>query len=296
MKRYLTAINKELDRWLPSGKSRPCIIHKAMRYSIFSGGKRIRPIIVIEACKACGGKGRDAITAAAAVECIHTYSLIHDDLPAMDNDDYRRGKPSCHRAFGEASAILAGDALIALAFNMLTKGMRDSRINCEAITELSDAAGPVGMVGGQAFDIKKLNTYMRRSNADSQRFAAKNICGNLRLICENQRSQIISELNVMTYLKTARLFEASAKIGAIIADADDKKKKVMAEFGKMLGMAFQIFDDCMDNDGYAKVLGMNAANQLALEYTQKAKQALRPLGKHGAVLAAITDLMAKRTV
>ena len=156
LKQSKALIDKALDRYLPSETREPKTIHKAMRYSIFSGGKRIRPIIVLEACKACAGarpralKRRylnEALVIGCAVEMVHAYSLIHDDLPAMDDDDYRRGLPASHKVFGEANAILAGDALLTLAFNILSKHL-SAQTGIKAVKELSEAIGTYGMVGG----------------------------------------------------------------------------------------------------------------------------------------------------
>ena len=258
-------IDKELDRLLPKASQEPRIIHKAMRYSVFSGGKRIRPIIVLEAYRACdrresraksrdGGKNKDALAAACAVEFIHTYSLIHDDLPSMDNDDFRRGKPSCHKKFGEANAILAGDALLTLAFNILAAGL-EPKAAVKAIKELSEAAGTHGMVGGQALDIAKY----------------KNIA-------------------IVNRLKTAKLFEAAAKIGAISAGASEKKIRAMSGYGMNLGMAFQIADDIVDKEGLG-VSGALSAWREAGHLIKKAKKALKIFGSKADGFSEITDFV-----
>jgi geranylgeranyl diphosphate synthase, type II len=218
-------ISKSLSRYLPKASEEPRIIHEAMRYSVFPGGKRIRPIIVLEACKVCGGKDKNALAAACAVELVHAYSLIHDDLPSMDDDDYRRGKPSCHKKFGEANAILAGDALLTLAFSILAAGL-EPKAAVRTIKELSGAAGTRGMVGGQVMDIAK---YKNRA--------------------------------AVNYLKTAKLFEAAAKIGAISAGASEKKIGAMAAYGKSVGMAFQLVDDLTDKEG----LGVSDASRARRE-------------------------------
>ena len=142
------SVDRALDSYLPSAAEEPRGIHKAMRYSVFSGGKRIRPLVVIEACRACGGTPKAALAAACAIECVHTYSLIHDDLPSMDDDNYRRGKPTCHKAFDEATAILAGDGLLTFAFLILARKLKPQIASC-AIAELADAIGTKGMVGGR---------------------------------------------------------------------------------------------------------------------------------------------------
>lgn len=245
-------IDKKLDRYLPKTSEEPRIIHKAMRYSVFPGGKRIRPIIVLEACKACGGKDRDAIAAACAIELIHTYSLIHDDLPSMDDDDFRRGKPSCHKKFGEAIAILAGDALLTLAFNILAKEC-EPKIAVSVIRELSAAAGTRGMVGGQVMDIAKY-----RNTA------------------------------IINRLKTAKLFEAAAKTGAISAGAYGKKVKAMAGYGMNLGMAFQLADDLTDKDGPG-VSDTTVAGRETGRFIRKAKNGLNIFGTRASGLKKIAD-------
>ena len=154
-----TLVDGELDRCLPSADTEPCMIHQAMRYSVFAGGKRLRPALVLLACRACGGADGDALPAACAVELIHTYSLIHDDLPAMDDDDMRRGKPSCHKKFGEAAAILAGDALLTFAFEIAAQ---DPAISAE----LAAGAGTAGMIGGQAADLEAEGSSERCSSGE----------------------------------------------------------------------------------------------------------------------------------
>ena len=155
--RYLAArgrlVNRALDRLLPPATTKPATIHKAMRYSLFAGGKRLRPILCLAAAEACGGRAAQALPLACAVECIHTYSLIHDDLPAMDNDDLRRGRPTNHKVFGEAMAILAGDGLLTEAFSVLAHDGKAAPRTVRLVRELAAAAGPAGMVGGQAADL-----------------------------------------------------------------------------------------------------------------------------------------------
>lgn len=259
-------IERELDRCLPSVSLEPKLIHRAMRYSVFSGGKRIRPIIAIASCVACGGKVKDALPAAAALEFIHTYSLIHDDLPSMDDDDYRRGKPTCHKMFGEANAILAGDSLLTLAFGILAATLKPD-VGRKAVAELADAIGTRGMAGGQVLDIAYQGK--RKSKA------------------------ILDRIN---YLKTARLFEASAKLGAIAAGASSDRTKAMARYGAMLGMEFQIVDDCLDGDGYVKLAGREWARRAGRAYTQKAKRALKIFGKRGEALEGLSLGLSDRMV
>lgn len=258
-------INKALDKYLPSEREYPKTIHKAMRYSVFSGGKRIRPILAIESCKACGGSLKDILPAACAIELVHTYSLIHDDLPAMDDDDYRRGKLTSHKVFGDANAILAGDALLTLAFNIISKKM-SPKIGLKVIRELSGAIGTKGMVGGQVADLEFSDSERRDFKED------KNL------------------LRHINYLKTAKLFEASAKIGAIAADSGARKIDAMAKFGKYFGMAFQIADDIIDGEGYVRIFGIDIADKDSKDLTKKAKDILKIFGKKVDNLKDITDL------
>jgi geranylgeranyl diphosphate synthase type II len=208
--KLIKSIDARLDRYLPSNKEEPIVLHKAMRYSVFPGGKRIRPVILIEAAIACGAKAGDAVPAAAAVELVHAYSLIHDDLPSMDDDDYRRGKLSCHKKFGEANAILAGDALLTLAFDIIANEYLPAA-GIKMIKELSCAIGSKGMVGGQAMDIAEYKDKRK-----------------------------------VNRLKTAKLFAASAALGAISAGASASKIKAMRRFGANFGMKFQAADDAAD--------------------------------------------------
>ncbi len=246
-------IDKKLGRFLPSEKIEPKILHKAMRYSVFSGGKRIRPVILIESAMACGGSLGEAVAAACAVEFIHTYSLIHDDLPSMDDDDYRRGKPSCHKKFGEANAILAGDALLTLAFGILAGGYPPG-ISVKMIKELSSAAGSRGMVGGQSLDIEKNKT---------------------------------KDPHNINRLKTAKLFEAAAAMGAISANAGKREIEAMRKYGADLGMAFQMVDNILDEK---KASSPKNAEILITG----AKTALNILGRRAETLKEIADYILNR--
>ncbi len=257
-------IDEAIDELLPAEKEVPSAIHKAMRYGVLSGGKRIRPILVLEASDVCGGDKEWAITAACAVELVHAYSLIHDDLPSMDNDDTRRGKPTCHKAFGEANAILAGDALLTLAFNVLAKEL-GPETGALAIRELSDAAGTYGMVGGQAMDLESRDR-----------------------VCDPDCLRSINNL------KTARLFEASCKIGGIIAEAAPNKIAALGKYGSALGMAFQITDDAMDDEGYTKLLGAEKAGREARDFAEKAKDALAIFNDKTDRLKELADFAVER--
>jgi len=244
-----------LDKLLPPESTEPKKLHKAMRYSVFSGGKRIRPIILIESAKACGGKEAAALPLACAVEFIHTYSLIHDDLPAMDDDNYRRGKLSCHKAFSEATAILAGDGLLTLAFEVIAKNC-PSEIAKEAIVLLAEASGSFGMVGGQEMDLAS------GSKKD------------------------VARINL---LKTAKLFEVSAALGAVAAKAGKREVKAMTDYGRYLGLAFQIADDIADSDGYSRNTDREKAIKEAAGLVAKAKKTIKIFSKKADRLIKIAE-------
>ena len=201
-------------------------ILKAMTYSLFAGGKRVRPVMMMAAADAIAGNGEKFLPVACALEMIHTYSLIHDDLPAMDNDDYRRGKLTNHKVFGEATAILAGDALLTHAFDVMTRQDADPAMLITVIREISQAAGIAGMVGGQSIDLQ----------SEGQRVNLKN-------------------LRRMHLGKTGALFRASIRSGAILAGANDKQLEELTQYAENFGLAFQITDDILDITGDEKILG-----------------------------------------
>lgn len=222
-------VDSELERFLPSRERAPEVLLEPMRYSLVAGGKRIRPILVLLACRACGGSDDEALPAACALEMIHTYSLIHDDLPAMDDDDLRRGKPTNHRVYGEASAILAGDALLTHAFAVIaSETPRHDRIPT-MVRVLARAAGPCGMVGGQALDLA----------AEAGETSPEHLV----------------EIHA---LKTAALFGAAARLGAEAAGADAPVAESLESYGAHLGLAFQAIDDVLDVESSSDVLGKTA--------------------------------------
>ncbi len=225
-----TAVNSALDSLLPVEKEFPQTLHSAMRYSMFAGGKRIRPAMTIAAAEAVGGNAEDVIEVACATELIHTYSLIHDDLPAMDDDDLRRGKPTCHKAFGEAQAILAGDALLTLAFEVMVEGAKGANngMIIQVIGEMAKASGSLGMVGGQLVDI------------------------------ESEGMDVdIAILDFIHTHKTGALINASIRIGAIMAGGTAGQLDAITKYGKSIGTAFQITDDILDVVGEKEQLGKN---------------------------------------
>jgi geranylgeranyl diphosphate synthase type II len=211
-------------------------LQEAMEYSLLAGGKRLRPILVLECCKLCGGEADKAIPLAAAVEMIHTYSLIHDDLPAMDNDDLRRGRPTNHKVYGEATAILAGDALLTAAFEQLAKADLPAQRVVEAVTCLSRCAGAPGMVGGQVLDM-----------------------------AGEGRSLELRELEQLQSLKTGALISAAAQLGCIAAGAGEQARTKITAYAQALGRAFQVRDDMLDEISTAEELGKTIGSDRANE-------------------------------
>lgn len=230
------AVDRVLDKWVPDENVEPKSIHAAMRYSLFAGGKRIRPVLAIAAADAVCDATDGIEDAAATLELVHTYSLIHDDLPALDNDDLRRGRPTCHKVFGEAMAILAGDALLTLAFEVLS---RLARVSAEQkirmVEELARAAGTVGgMIGGQVHDIEG----------------------------ERKRPNAIL-LEAIHKAKTGALLRASVRMGGVCAGASQAELAALSEYGEHIGLAFQIVDDVLDVEGSSEALGKTAGKDEA---------------------------------
>ena len=219
-------VDSALERWLPTEDERPPELHAAMRYAVLGEGKRLRPVLVLAAAEACGGEADQALRAAAAVEFVHCYSLVHDDLPAIDDDDLRRGRPTCHKVFGEAMAVLAGDALLTLAFEVLTKQVEDERLAAVLVFELARAAGHAGMVGGQVVDILSEG--------------------------EEPSSELLDYIHRH---KTGALIRASVRMGSLCAGACEERLRALTAYGERVGLAFQIADDCLDVTSSAKELG-----------------------------------------
>lgn len=267
---YLNAKKKIVDRALknciPDKSEYPATIHKAMHYSVFSGGKRIRPILALAAAEAVGGKTKDALKNACAVELIHTFSLIHDDLPGIDDSDTRRGKKSLHKKYDEAVAILAGDALLNLAFELLSGGKK-RKSQLEIINTLSRAVGTYGMIGGQVADI-----------------------------LEEEKNLTLPKLQYIHTHKTGALIAAALKIGALSGNGTKKQVEKLNKFGEYLGFAFQVIDDALDNEGYALLFGPRAARREALRLCMRAKGQLSYFGKKADALRGIADFVATRTV
>jgi geranylgeranyl diphosphate synthase type II len=281
-------VDETLERLLPAPEGPAAKLNEAMRYAVMAGGKRLRPIIAISCHEAASGESGDVVEPAAALEMIHTYSLIHDDLPAMDNDDLRRGRPTTHRAYGEAEAILAGDALLTLAFEVLgsrPEGPRLEGRRSECVAVAARRSGASGMVGGQMADL------------------------------EAEERDVDNDLLRWIHLhKTGALIAASAEIGAIHAGADLSLRSVFSRFGESIGLAFQIADDILDCTStaeqlgktpgkdakagkatYPALFGLQASRKRAVELVEEAAAHLRPLGFLTEPLEALANYAVART-
>jgi geranylgeranyl diphosphate synthase, type II len=239
LKAYLKSrqqtIDRALDRYLPKESVKPATIHKAMRYSLFAGGKRLRPILCLAAAEACGGKIDNALALACALECIHTYSLVHDDLPSMDNDDLRRGRPTCHKVFGDGIAVLAGDGLLTIAFEIVSRAKPTSRYDMSTLLrEVAVAAGSQKLIAGQVADLEAEGKETSRDQ--------------LQYIHEN---------------KTAAILTTTVRLGAMSANANPKQLGAITKFGRALGLAFQVIDDILDVTQTSEKLGKSAGKDIA---------------------------------
>jgi geranylgeranyl diphosphate synthase type II len=286
---------KERARWIEDALAlavdEPCgsaaTLYDAMRYSLLAGGKRLRPVLALASCEAVGGKAEDALGLACAVEMIHTYSLIHDDLPCMDDDDFRRGRPTSHKVYGEAVAVLAGDALLTDAFKVLASSSPRSVLPAaiiETITELANAAGSAGMVGGQVID----------------------------LLGEG-KPKTIEQLEELHGKKTGALFLAAVRGGARMGGASDAEIESLDAYARALGLAFQVVDDLLDVQGsadqmgkrtqkdqargkatYPAILGIERSVDLARELERRAHGALASFGERGGPLRHIATFVVER--
>ncbi len=289
LQRYLdartVAVDRALDKFLPKENARPTTIHRAMRYSLFAGGKRMRPALCIAAAEACGGTMEDALPLACAVECIHTYSLIHDDLPAMDNDDFRRGKPTNHKVFGEGIAVLAGDALLTQAFEITAQAKGTRRYPAhKLVLELAQASGSLQLIAGQVADLE----------GEGKTISA-------------------DELEYIHERKTSALLCGSARLGGMSANCSEAQLKALTDFGYNVGLAFQIIDDILDltqtteqlgktagkdtkaqKATYPSILGMQQSRDIALELTNKAFSALKTFKGKASALEALADYLLRR--
>lgn len=287
---YLTAqqhrVDQALDRQAPSETCEPAVIHKAMRYSLFAGGKRIRPVLCMAAAEAVSDAPIGVEEAACALELVHTYSLIHDDLPALDNDDLRRGRPTCHKVFGEAMAILAGDALLTRAFEVLSSlpGIDDSR-RIRLVYELATAAGDKGgMIAGQVHDLEGEH--------------------------QHPTAHLLERIH---RAKTGALLRASVRMGAIYAGASEDELAALSRYGEHIGLAFQIVDDLLDVEQSSEQLGKTAgkdaeqhkitfpavyglerSHEMAEEERLAAHIALQPFDARAIRLRQLADLVVQR--
>lgn len=280
-------IDTHLDAHLPSDLTPPSKIHEAMRYSVFAGGKRLRPILTLAAAEACGGSETDALFPACATELLHTYSLIHDDLPAMDDDDLRRGRPTSHKVFGEAIAVLAGDALQAEAFHFIAQTPAATKFPvAEYLKEFAVCAGSTQLIGGQILDLEG-------EGADT-------LLSHEELIAIHER-------------KTAALLITSIRLGAMTADAADQQLTALTTFGYNLGLAFQVIDDILDvtadtatlgktagkdeavnKSTYPAILGLEESKKEAHRLTELSLAALKPFGDSAQHLSAIAHHLLDR--
>ncbi len=262
-------IDAALERLLPSAATPPSTLHAAIRHSMFAGGKRLRPVLLLAACEACGGDSEAALPAACAIECIHTYSLIHDDLPCMDDDDFRRGRPTCHKVYGDAIAVLAGDALQPMAFELLLQSPAGPGYSAaDLVKELAVTAGSLYLIAGQVRDLEG-----------------------------EGRTLTFDELRLIHEGKTAALLTSSLRLGAMIAGASASQLADLTVFGHATGLAFQVIDDILDvtqsseklgktagkdeaagKSTYPALLGLEASRAEAARLTDEARAALRHFG------------------
>ncbi|MFQ5429899.1 MAG: polyprenyl synthetase family protein [Phycisphaerae bacterium] len=280
---------EEIDRCLAArtarlGTTAPRLV-EAMRHSLSGGGKRLRPALVMWCCELCGGDHASALAPAMAIECVHSFSLVHDDLPALDDDDVRRGQAATHRVFGEALAILAGDALLALAFEILSEEVSSPDRAVAMTRELATATGAAGMIGGESLDIEG------ESHAPD-----------------------LDEVERIHSLKTARLIESACRLGGLAAEASESQLRALSDYGRALGLAFQVADDLLDVDGtlqetgkqtgkdaragkqtYPRAVGPEASRVHAEQMADQAVAALAPWGRRAERLASLARYVVERT-
>ena len=285
LKISVAQVNRALDRYLPRSTARPATIHRAMRYSLFASGKRLRPALCLAAAAACGGTAEAALPLACAVECIHTYSLIHDDLPAMDNDDYRRGKLTNHKVFGEGIAVLAGDALLTQAFEIAASCRGWPRYSHrDLVLEIARAAGSRQLIAGQVADLE----------SEGQRISA-------------------AQLKYIHERKTSALLCCSVRLGGMSANCPAGQLEALTRFGYHVGLAFQVIDDILDvtqtsehlgktagkdvaaqKATYPAILGLEKSRHVARQLTQRAYDALQGFGAKAAALNALAGHLLQR--
>ncbi|MDB6032928.1 MAG: Farnesyl-diphosphate synthase [Verrucomicrobiales bacterium] len=279
------AVNAALDKFLPKASTKPATIHEAMRYSLFAGGKRMRPALCLAAAEACDGKESEAMPMACAVECIHTYSLIHDDLPAMDNDDYRRGKLTNHKVYGEGVAVLAGDALLTQAFEIVVRSKGWPRYSHQDIVlELAKASGSLQLIAGQVADLE----------GEGKKLSA-------------------NELKYIHERKTSALLCCSVRLGGMSSNCTSAQLQALTDFGYNVGLAFQIIDDILDvtqtseklgktagkdtaakKATYPSIVGLDKSRKIAQQLTEKAFDALKIFRGKAQALEALAEFLLKR--
>src|SRR5688572_7665423 len=279
------AVNRALDGFLPKAKTKPSTIHTAMRYSLFAGGKRLRPALCIAAAEACGGDRKDALPFACAVECIHTYSLIHDDLPAMDNDDFRRGKPTNHKVYGEGIAILAGDGLLTQAFEILVQSKATQRYSHQTmVLELAQASGSLQLIAGQVADLE----------GEGKKISLK-------------------ELEYIHERKTSALLRCAVRLGGMSANCTEAHLRALSDFGYYVGLAFQVIDDILDvtqtseqlgktagkdlsakKATYPSVVGLDKSRGIASKLTRQAYDSLKPFKGKAVALEVLAKYLLER--
>ncbi|MFA5974839.1 MAG: polyprenyl synthetase family protein [Elusimicrobiota bacterium] len=292
-------VEKALDHYMDKTISEPEIIHEAMRYSVFAGGKRLRPVLVLAAAECCGKKPEIALPTAAAMELIHTYSLVHDDLPAMDDDDLRRGRPTNHKVYGEAIAILAGDALLTKAFELISENAKIHSVRAQAVPAvvhlIAHGAGTFGMVGGQVLDIQMDGGQWKKHNG-----------------LPRTQASVEQLLRSIHRLKTAALIRSSLQAGALLAGASPKQLSAFGDYGEKIGLAFQIADDVLDvvadkkklgksgSDAKNKKLtfpaiyGLEASRRKAQTLVEEAKAALKPFKRQAQILKQLANYIVER--
>ena len=277
-------IDAKLEAYAEFSSDCPTTLAEAIRYSLMSGGKRLRPMLLLLAAEACGGAREAALPAACAVEMIHTYSLIHDDLPAMDDDDLRRGRPTCHKAFDEATAILVGDALLAFAFEVLARDTQPAATAARCVATLAEAAGPTALVGGQVAD-------MAGEFSEGE----------------------LDTLEAIHRRKTGALFQASLRLGGLVAGGSDEQLEQLSAYGRCFGLAFQITDDLLDVAGdeatvgkrvgkdarqgkltFPALLGVEESTRRAGELIDRAAEAVAPFGENSVNLVALARFVLER--
>ena len=286
--RAAVRVDAALDRWIPTARVKPAVIHQSMRYTVLSPGKRLRPALVLLAYETSGGRGRKADPVAAALEMVHAFSLIHDDLPAMDDDDYRRGRLTNHKVFGEGVAILAGDALLTEAFETLAatgrKGALGPAVAVALVAELSKATGSDGVIGGQVLDLTSEGKKVSRATLD-----------------------------YIHRHKTARLFASSLRMGALAAQASSARVDQLGAYGEAIGLAFQIVDDLLNESGtfqelgrqpgrdrarakatYPGQAGYRASHRAVTRELNQARRLAASAGKRSAELLGLVELIDRR--